>query len=148
MVFFSGVDQDLWSGIQCFLTPCIRDWIWDSGKKKSRIWDPESRINIRDHISNSLLKVLGLKAVLWIRIWIQQFKLYESGVLQPKIEKNTAIFFLCHCSAHIAQIFSSTSVQLAARPRKVEKECSARTGTRIGLLEEIPRSGVQIPCLT
>jgi len=26
--------------------------------------------------------------------------------------------------------------------------CSARTGTRIGLLEEIPRSGVQIPCLT
>jgi hypothetical protein len=25
--------------------------------------------------------------------------------------------------------------------------CSARTGTRIGLLEEIPRSGVQIPCL-
>jgi hypothetical protein len=25
--------------------------------------------------------------------------------------------------------------------------CSARTGTGIGLLEEIPRSGVQIPCL-
>jgi hypothetical protein len=26
--------------------------------------------------------------------------------------------------------------------------CPARTGTRIGLLEEIPKSGVQIPCLT
>ena len=25
--------------------------------------------------------------------------------------------------------------------------CSAQTVTRIGLLEEIPRSGVQIPCL-
>jgi hypothetical protein len=25
--------------------------------------------------------------------------------------------------------------------------CSAQTQTRIGLLEEIPRSGVQIPCL-
>ncbi len=26
--------------------------------------------------------------------------------------------------------------------------CSAQTVTRIGLLEEIPRSGVQIPCLS
>ncbi len=26
-------------------------------------------------------------------------------------------------------------------------KCSAQTVTRIGLLEEIPRSGVQIPCL-
>jgi hypothetical protein len=26
--------------------------------------------------------------------------------------------------------------------------CSARDWDRIGLLEEIPRSGVQIPCLT
>jgi hypothetical protein len=27
-------------------------------------------------------------------------------------------------------------------------DCSAQTVTRIGLLEEIPRSGVQIPCLS
>jgi len=26
--------------------------------------------------------------------------------------------------------------------------CSAQTVTRIGFLEEIPRSGVQIPCLS
>ena len=30
----------------------------------------------------------------------------------------------------------------------VKDTCSAQTVTRIGLLEEIPRSGVQIPCLT
>jgi hypothetical protein len=28
------------------------------------------------------------------------------------------------------------------------KFCSARNGNRIGLLEEIPGSGVQIPCLS
>ncbi len=28
------------------------------------------------------------------------------------------------------------------------RSCSAQTVTRIGLLEEIPRSGVQIPCLS
>jgi hypothetical protein len=28
------------------------------------------------------------------------------------------------------------------------EDCSAQTVTRIGLLEEIPRSGVQIPCLS
>ncbi len=29
-----------------------------------------------------------------------------------------------------------------------QRTCSAQTVTRIGLLEEIPRSGVQIPCLS
>ncbi len=29
-----------------------------------------------------------------------------------------------------------------------EHGCSAQTQTRIGLLKEIPRSGVQIPCLS
>jgi hypothetical protein len=29
-----------------------------------------------------------------------------------------------------------------------DDNCSAQTVTRIGLLEEIPRSGVQIPCLS
>jgi hypothetical protein len=29
-----------------------------------------------------------------------------------------------------------------------QSTCSAQTQTRIGLLEEIPRSGVQIPCLS
>jgi hypothetical protein len=31
---------------------------------------------------------------------------------------------------------------------KIQRLCSAQTVTRIGLLEEIPRSGVQIPCLS
>ncbi len=31
--------------------------------------------------------------------------------------------------------------------KSIVQYCSARTGTRIGLLEEIPRSGDQIPCL-
>jgi hypothetical protein len=32
--------------------------------------------------------------------------------------------------------------------RRTNEVCSAQTQTRIGLLEEIPRSGVQIPCLS
>ncbi len=31
---------------------------------------------------------------------------------------------------------------------QLQSHCSAQTVTRIGLLEEIPRSGVQIPCLS
>jgi hypothetical protein len=33
------------------------------------------------------------------------------------------------------------------RQNDIDHHCSAQTVTRIGLLEEIPRSGVQIPCL-
>jgi hypothetical protein len=41
-----------------------------------------------------------------------------------------------------------------SKPKKLQIKtgtivyCSAQTVTRIGLLEEIPRSGVQIPCLS
>jgi hypothetical protein len=58
--------------IPVLFDPCIRNRIWDSGKKKLQIRDPESGINLWDHISDSLIKILGLKAVLWIRI--QHFK--------------------------------------------------------------------------
>ncbi len=39
------------------------------------------------------------------------------------------------------------SIIMQNNKKNLESYCSARTGTRIGLLEEIPRSGVQIPCL-
>ncbi len=38
--------------------------------------------------------------------------------------------------------------KLDSDPYFVLNSCSAQTVTRIGLLEEIPRSGVQIPCLS
>ncbi len=40
------------------------------------------------------------------------------------------------------------SVGVETQNGAVESLCSAQTVTRIGLLEEIPRSGVQIPCLS
>jgi hypothetical protein len=45
-------------------------------------------------------------------------------------------------------IRNTAAVVLAAVPKAMFFcHCSAQTVTRIGLLEEIPRSGVQIPCL-
>jgi len=35
----------------------------------------------------------------------------------------------------------------SSEANRFDSDCSAQTVTRIGLLEEIPRSGVQIPCL-
>jgi hypothetical protein len=40
------------------------------------------------------------------------------------------------------------AVPFLKKSKKTNSECSAQTVTRIGLLEEIPRSGVQIPCLS
>jgi hypothetical protein len=47
----------------------------------------------------------------------------------------------------IKKITSRNSKMITFTPLKMITSCSAPTQTRTGLLEEIPRSGFQIPCL-
>jgi hypothetical protein len=37
-------------------------WIWDPGWKKIQICDPRSGINVSDHISEGLVRILWVKS--------------------------------------------------------------------------------------
>ncbi len=71
--------------------------------------------------------------------------IYINFCLQVHFKVSAAWYF-----SHYLPPVSTTQGELVVKfaAGVVDTGCSAQTQTRIGLLEEIPRSGVQIPCLS